>query len=168
MQKLLSLMDRLDAVNDRLGKLLSYGLLALIFVQFAIVVMAANFQAGSIKLQESVLYINSLVFLGAAGYTLLTDGHVRVDIFYRDAAPRTKARIDFFGTLFFLTPFLVFLWWVALPYVITSLRAGEGSFETSGLQLVWLLKSFILLFAASLSLQAVSLAVRSYFAMRKG
>lgn len=167
MNRLLSLMDRLDAVNGRLGKLLSYGLLALIFVQFAIVVMAANFQAGSIKLQESVLYINSLVFLGAAGYTLLKDGHVRVDIFYRGAAPGTRARIDFFGTLFLLIPFLVFLWWVALPYVIASWRAGEGSFETSGLQLVWLLKSFILLFAASLSLQAVSLAVRCCFAMKR-
>jgi len=82
MQKLLALANRLDAINDWLGRTLSYTVILLVLVQFAIVVMSGNFRVGSIKLQESLLYINALMFLGAAGYVLLKDAHVRVDVFY--------------------------------------------------------------------------------------
>ena len=69
--------------------------------------------------------------------------------------------------LFLLFPFLVFVWVIAIPYVFTSWRNLEASFETSGLPIVYILKSFILLFAFSLSIQGVSLAVRSWAAWRE-
>lgn len=162
MQKLLALANRLDAINDWLGRTLSYTVILLVLVQFAIVVMSGNFRVGSIKLQESLLYINALMFLGAAGYVLLKDAHVRVDVFYRDASPGRKARINFFGTLFFLFPVVAFVWVIGLPYVLSSIQNLEASFETSGLQIVYVLKSFILLFAFSLTIQGISLAIRSW------
>jgi len=164
MGDLLKIADRLDAFNGWLGRTLSYLVIVLVMVQFGLVVMSANFQAGSIKLQESLLYINSLMFLGAAGFTLLHDRHVRVDIFYRDAPERAKARTNFLGTLCLLFPFLVFVWWVGLPYALSSWGDLESSFETSGLPIVYVLKSFILLFALNLSAQGLSLGFRSWVA----
>ena len=167
MQTFLKIADRLDALNEMLGKALGPLVIVLVLVQFALVIMSGVFHIGSIKLQESLLYINSLMFLGAAGYTLLHDRHVRVDIFYRDAPEQKKAKINFFGTVFLLFPFLVFVWAIAIPYVFSSWMNLEASFETSGLPVVYILKSFILLFAFSLSIQGISLGVRSYAALKE-
>lgn len=167
MKKLLAIADRLDAINDWLGRTLSYGVILLVLVQFALIIMSSNFRIGSIKLQELLLYINSLMFLGAAGYVLLKDAHVRVDVFYREAPERKKARINFLGTVFFLFPLMAFVWVIGLPYALTSIGNLEGSFETSGLQFVYILKSFILLFAFSLSVQGASLAIRSWSLLRR-
>jgi TRAP-type mannitol/chloroaromatic compound transport system permease small subunit len=167
MKRLLQLADAADACNRWAGAALGWGVLLLILAEFTIVVLAGNFQAGSIRLQESVLYINSLIFLGGAGYALLLDGHVRVDIFYRAKSETAKAKVNLIGTTFFLAPFVAFLWVIAIPFVAVSWRNLEGSSETSGLPLVFVLKSFILLFAFSLTLQGFSLALRSLAILRK-
>lgn len=157
---LLKLADFLDAFNERLGKLLGVLVIALIIVQFAIVIMSSNFKAGSIWLQESLLYMNSLLFLGAAGFVLLKDQHVRVDIFYRDKSERVKNLVNLVGHLALLAPFMIFVWIIGTPYVATSWANLEGSFETSGLQIIFILKSFFLLFALTLSFQGISGIIR--------
>ena len=167
MKKLLVIASRIDAFNEKFGRGLSVLVLALIAVQFTLVIMSANFHIGSIKLQESLLYINACMFLGAAGYTLLHDGHVRVDIFYGKATAKAKARVNFWGTVLLLFPFLIFVWVIGIPYAFHSWVDLEGSFETSGLPVVYILKSFILLFAATLTAQGISLAIRSYAALRE-
>lgn len=165
---LLKLADFLDAFNERLGKLLGGLVIALIIVQFTIVIMSANFKAGSIWLQESLIYMNSLLFLGAAGFVFLKDDHVRVDIFYRDKSERIKNLVNLVGHLVLLLPFLVFVWIIGTPYVTTSWANLEGSFETSGLQIVFILKSFFLLFALTLSFQGLSGIIRTIYALRGG
>lgn len=166
MGRFLKLADAIDAFNRRLGKALSYLVLALIVVQFALVVMSANFQVGSIKLQESLLYINALLFLGAAGFTFLNDEHVRIDIFYRGKSERRKTMIDLLGHHILLIPFMIFVWVIGIPYVATSWANQEASFETSGLQIVYILKSFLLVFAFTLSLQGVSGIIRCLAKLR--
>lgn len=158
---LLKLADFLDAFNERLGKILGVLVIALIIVQFTIVIMSANFKVGSIWLQESLLYMNSLLFLGAAGFVLLKDEHVRVDIFYRDKSERAKNLINLVGHLALLAPFMIFVWIIGTPYVASSWANLEGSFETSGLQIVFILKSFFLVFALTLSFQGISGIIRA-------
>lgn len=153
----LRLMARLE---EALGRLAAAALLLLVAVQFALVVMAAVFAEGSIWLQESRMYLNALVFLGAAGYTLMRDAHVRVDVFFNDLARRERALVDIGGTLLFLVPFLIVLWWGALPYVADSWAIREGSTETGGIPFVYGLKSLILLFAGTLTLEAVAITAR--------
>ncbi len=157
--------DAIDSLNAGLGRLLGWAALLLILVQFSIVVLTNVFRIGSIQLQESLLYINSLIFLGAAGYTLLRDEQVRVDIFYRDASARFKAWVNLMGTLFLLFPVMGLLWVSAWPYVAASWAVLEGSTETTGLQAVFILKSFLLLFTASLTLQGAALAIRSWMVL---
>ncbi len=146
-------------IHTALGALAGAALILLVMIQFGLVVMNAVFAEGSIWLQESRLYLNALIFLGAAGYTLMRDAHVRVDIFFNDLSRRDRALVDILGTLLFLLPFLVVLWWAATPYVADSWAIHEGSTETGGIPFVYGLKSLILLFAATLSLAALALLV---------
>ncbi|MFC4349883.1 TRAP transporter small permease subunit [Kordiimonas lipolytica] len=150
------LVAALDAFQEKSGHVLAVLPLALVLIQFAVVLMVYVFATGSIQLQESLQYINAMMFLGGAGYTAVKDGHVRVDIFYSRMSERGQAIVNFCGTLFLLVPFLVLFWISALPYVMDSWAIKETSVEASGLPFVYILKSTLLLFALTLSLHAVA------------
>ncbi|MEO1150911.1 MAG: TRAP transporter small permease subunit [Pseudomonadota bacterium] len=130
-------------------------------VQFTVVILRYVFGVSFIWMQESITYFHGTVFLLAAGYVLLTDDHVRVDIFYRGASDRMKAWINLYGTYFLLFPVCLLLLWAAAPYVFASWAATEGSNESSGVQLLFLLKSLIPAFAVFLMLGGFSLAMAS-------
>lgn len=153
---------RIDRFNAALGTLLAWGILLLVLLQIGLVIAHFVFKVSSVPLTELLLYINGTVFLGAAGYALSLDEHVRVDIFYRTVSARHRAEVDFLGTLLFLAPMLVLLWWKGGSYVVSSWAMHETSMESSGLAYVYILKSAILLFALVLSLQAVGLLLRCW------
>ena len=161
MSLLAALSRRIDAVNEVVGKAVSWLAIVMVLVQFAVVVMRYIFGLGSIMMQESVVYMYAVIFMAGAGYTLLRDGHVRIDILYRGANRRRKALVNLVGVVIFLIPVSLLIWIKSFPYVASSWRVLEGSRETSGIPAVFLLKSFILVFAALLLLQGVSLAIRS-------
>jgi TRAP-type mannitol/chloroaromatic compound transport system permease small subunit len=158
---LASLARLIDALNDAVGRFTAWAALAMVIVQFAVVVLRHVFGLGSIMLQESVVYLHAILFMVGSGYTLLHGGHVRVDIFYRHAAARKKALIDLAGVVIFLIPVCLLIWWVSWPYVVNSWLIFEGSRETSGIQAVFLLKTVIPLFSALTLMQGISLAARS-------
>ena len=133
----------------------------MVLVQFSAVVLRYVFGIGSIWMQESVIYMHAYLFMVGAGYTLLQGGHVRVDIFYREASPKRKALTDLIGVFVFLLPVCVTIWLFSWGYVARSWQVLEGSKETSGIQGVFLLKSAILVFTALVALQGISLAARS-------
>jgi TRAP-type mannitol/chloroaromatic compound transport system permease small subunit len=96
-----------------------------------------------------------------AGYTLLHNAHVRVDIFYRPNSVRYKAIIDLFGSLQLLLPLVVVVIYFSYGYVLDSWIRLEESREAGGLPGLFLLKSIILLFCMLIGLQGLSLAARS-------
>jgi len=149
-----------DAFNQYLGRILFITPLLLILVQFSIVLMVYIFAIGSIMLQESLQYINALMFMGAVGHTALQDEHVRVDIFYSNMKRTKKDWVNLLGSLFFLMPTIWLLWSVSLSYVGSSFVILEGSSETGGLPFVYLLKGTIILFCISLSTAALSTIIR--------
>ena len=151
----------IDVVNERIGRGAAWLALTMVLLQFTVVLMRYVFGLGSIFMQEGVIYLHAGLFLAGAGYTLLHGGHVRVDIFYRDAGPRRKALVDLFGTLFFLLPVCVMIGWASVPYVAQSWEVLEGSRETSGIPAVFILKSLILLFVVLIALQGVSLMLHA-------
>jgi TRAP-type mannitol/chloroaromatic compound transport system permease small subunit len=159
---LLRLARMTDRLNEWLGTKLAWLALAMVLLQFVIVVMRYVFGLGSVKLQESIVYMHATVFMVGAGYTLLHNGHVRCDIFYSAASPRAKAMVDLFGVAVFLWPMCALIAWVAWPYVAAAWAVREGSPEGSlGIPGVFLLKSVILVFAALLALQGLALAIHS-------
>ncbi|RVU39726.1 TRAP transporter small permease subunit [Hwanghaeella grinnelliae] len=138
----------------------------MVLLQFLVVVMRYVFGTGEIWLQEAIIYQHALVFMLGASYTLLKDGHVRVDIFYSNRSPRTKATVNLLGALFLLFPVMSLIVWASFPYVARSWAVLEGSRETSGIPGVFLLKSVILVFAVMMLLQGLSTVIRSLAFLR--
>lgn len=161
MRLLASFSHIIDTFNKRIGISVAWLALFMVLIQFSVVVLRYVFGYSSIFMQESIIYMHGFLFLLGAGYTLLHDGHVRVDIFYREATPRKKAMTDIFGVFAFLIPvcicFLVYSW----PYVSNSWSILESSKETSGIPGVFVLKSAIILFCGLIILQGLSMVIHS-------
>ncbi|HFD80365.1 MAG TPA: TRAP transporter small permease subunit [Gammaproteobacteria bacterium] len=159
--RLLFLSRRLDRFADRVGHFAAWAALGLVLVTFAVVVLRYLFQIGWIAMQESILYLHASLFLLGAAYTLRHDGHVRVDIFYRDFSPRARALVNLCGALLLLLPVCSFLLWVSWDYVSMAWALREGSPEAGGLPYVYLLKTLIPVAAVLLILQGIAQALAS-------
>ncbi len=148
-------------ITNFAGRSVMWLVLAMAFIQFMVVVLRYAFGLNFIWMQESITYLHGAVFLLAAGYALLIDDHVRVDLFYREASAKQKALVNLFGTYLLLIPVCILLLWAGAPYVYASWQATEGSNESSGLQLLFLLKSLIPIFAVLLLLAGFVSASRA-------
>jgi TRAP-type mannitol/chloroaromatic compound transport system permease small subunit len=153
--------DRIDATTAAIGRWVAWCLLTMVIVQVVVVFMRYVLGLGSIWLQETITYAHATLFMLAAAWTLQQGGHVRVDIFYVNASPCRKALIDLIGAVVLLLPFTIALTVLSLPYVARSWAILERSRETSGLPLVFALKTLIPAFALLLALQGVSQAIRA-------
>jgi len=156
-----SFLNGVDTINDWVGRGASWLTLLMALSTFVIVVLRYGFNTGWIWMQESVVYMHGALFMLAAGYTLLREGHVRVDIFYRPQSRTYKAVIDLLGAVLLLLPTCLLLAYYSYPYVSYSWYVLEGSNEAGGIPGVFLLKSVIPLGALLLALQGLSQAGRS-------
>jgi TRAP-type mannitol/chloroaromatic compound transport system permease small subunit len=161
-RSLQALARAIDRLNEQVGVTVAWLALIIVLVEFTVVLMRYVFGVGSVKMQESIVYMHAIVFMVAAGYTLLHGGHVRCDIFYAAASPRRQALVDLIGVAIFLLPTCALIAWAAWPYVAQAWAVREGSPEGSlGIPAVFLLKSVILVFAALVALQGIALALHS-------
>lgn len=154
-------LDALEQITEWTGRTIAWLTLLMVFGMLAIVIARYAFDVGSIAAQESILYLHACVFLIGAAFALKHDKHVRVDIFYRNFSPKTKAAVDLAGTLLFLLPMAGFLLIESLPYVQAAWSVREGSREAGGLPYVYLLKTLIPVAAGLLGFQALILVLRS-------
>lgn len=163
--RMIRLADRIDRATTAIGRAAAWLVPAIVLAQFALVVARYAFGLGSIWMTEAVTYGHAALFLLAAAWTLSAGGHVRVDVFYAEAKARTRGMIDLLGTLLMLLPFTLVLLWFATPYAAHSWAVLERSQESSGLPLVFLLKTLIPLFAALMALQGVAQTIRALDAL---
>jgi TRAP-type mannitol/chloroaromatic compound transport system permease small subunit len=147
----------IDALIEKIGRLVSWLSLIMVLLVFGMVVLRYLFNVSWVMVQESVIYLHSLIFMLGASYTLKHDGHVRVDIIYQRCSQKEKAWIDLLGTLFLLIPVAIFILWGSWEYVADSWKILESSRNSGGLPLVYLLKSCLILMSGLLVLQGVSL-----------
>lgn len=161
------LLDRISIIT---GHAVSWLTLIMVVTTFIIVVMRYVFNAGFIWLQESVIWMHALVFMMGAAYTLQQEDHVRVDIFYRELSVTGRAWIDIAGSVLFLLPLCGFLAYQAYDFVAISWSLHEASRESGGLPypLIPMLKSILLLMPLAVTLQGVSLILRSIAIIRSG
>jgi TRAP-type mannitol/chloroaromatic compound transport system permease small subunit len=150
-----------EIVTAGAGRIVMWLTIAMALVQFTVVIMRYVFGVNFLALQESTTYMHGAVFLLAAGYALLTNDQVRVDIFYREAPPRRKALIDLLGTYLLLFPVCLLILWTASSYVGVSWSVREGSQEQSGIQAIFLVKSLIPAFATLLAMAGFVIAARA-------
>lgn len=154
-----------DRLNDTIGRGVAWLTLAMVLITFTVVVLRYIYAIGWVWMQESYVWLHGIVFMLGTGYTLLHNGHVRVDILYRTASPRYKAIIDIFGSFVLLLPMVTVVFLVSFNYVVASWLKFEESREAGGLPGLFLLKTVILAFCVLLGLQGLALAGRSILSL---
>ena len=140
----------LEKTINSLGKFISLMIPIMTILMIVIIVARYFFGIGLTGVQELVMYIHALIFLGCAGYVHFKDEHVRVDIFYRDSSNTYKKNINFFLSLFFLIPVCFVVGFYSYELVEMSWKIKETSTEAGGLNFVYLQKSLVILFPATL------------------
>ncbi|MFK7854892.1 MAG: TRAP transporter small permease subunit [Granulosicoccus sp.] len=150
----------LDSFNTYVAIAVRWLVLLMVLVQFAIVVGRYVFGVNSIALQESVLYLHASLFMLAAGYTLLVNKHVRVDVFYARVSSKTRDYIDIIGHIVFLIPMMLAVLYWSWPSVINSWKILEGPISVGGIKAVFLMKSLIPAFCVLVLLQSFAILIR--------
>ena len=140
----------LEKTINSLGKFISLMMPVMTILMIVIIVARYFFGIGLTGVQELVMYIHALIFLGCAGYVHFKDEHVRVDIFYRDSSNTYKKNINFFFSLFFLIPVCFVVGFYSYELVEMSWKIKETSTEAGGLNFVYLQKSLVILFPLTL------------------
>ena len=156
-----------DAINESVGRMISWLTLFMVAVTFLVVVLRYVFDIGWIAMQESVTYMHAIVFMAGAAFTFKHQGHVRVDILYRSFGSRGQAWVNLLGGLFLLLPTALFIAWISWGYVADSWHVLEGSREAGGLPGVFLLKTLILVMPLLLVLQALAGVLRDLVIIRR-
>ncbi|MHC5655872.1 TRAP transporter small permease subunit [Stappia sp.] len=148
-------------LNALIGAIFSWLSLAIVVICFTVVVQRYVFATSFVWMQDLYVWLNGAMFTAVAGFALLRNDHVRVDIFYRPATVRRKAIVDFIGVFLFLFPFTYVVYSYAWPFVSRSWRLHEASANVGGMPGLFVLKSFIIAFAALVALQGLAMVFRS-------
>ena len=133
MKPLLALARVVDALNERVGRLALWLVLACVLISAANAAARYGFGVSSNAFLEIQWYLYSVVFLCAAGYTLKHNAHVRIDLVSGRLSPRARAWIDIFGGLFMLLPACALLFWYGWEAFLESWRINEMSGDAGGL-----------------------------------
>jgi len=155
MDALLKLSRLIDALNERIGRIASWLVLAACVISAGNALMRYGFSLSSNAWLEIQWYLFAgIVMLGAAN-TLRVNGHVRVDVFYSRYGERTRLWLDLLGGVLFLLPMAIIIGWMSWPLFINSYHVGEVSGNAGGL-LRWPVKILIPLGFLLLTLQGLS------------
>lgn len=158
----------IDLVNDRIGRVICWGILLMVILQFAVVIARYVFSTSmlfgipAVWLQEGVVYLHGITILLGTSYAMLWNKNVRVDILYEKASPRVQDLTEFFGSLLFVLPLCFVIGWSAMPNVTIAWMVKEGSLEPNGIPLRYVLKGLVLVFCVLVSAQAVSTMIKSF------
>lgn len=161
LQALALLVRTISGVNRVVGEVLSWLALGCVLVCFGVVVQRYAFSTSTLWMQDLYVWLGGAMFTGVAGFALMRDDHVRVDIFYRPAPVRRKAIADLIGVVLFLLPFIYVVYTYTSPAVLRSWSYYEGSGNIGGMPGLFVLKSFILVFCLLVGLQGLAMAARA-------
>lgn len=165
MQALAWLVRAISGLNRIVGEVLSWLALGCVLVCFTVVVQRYAFATSTLWMQDLYVWLGGAMFTGVAGFALMRDDHVRVDIFYRPAPVRKKAMADLFGVVFFLLPFIYVVFHYSWPAVARSWGYQEASANIGGMPGLFVLKGFIIVFCVLVGLQGLAMGARAVLAL---
>ncbi len=145
----------IDALNGLVGKVVAWLILLAVLVSAGNATIRYAFNMSSNAWLELQWYLFAAVFLLCAGYTLLRNEHIRIDVVYGRRTPRQQAWIDVIGTVLFLLPISTLILYLSVPPVVNSLVSGEVSNNAGGL-IRWPVKILLPIGLGLLILQGVS------------
>jgi len=155
------IMRLINLINRVLGNAFMWLAVGIVAVCFWVVLERYLIGTTRLWMQDLYPWLNGAMFTGVAGFALYRNDHVRVDIFYRPAPIRTKAILDLVGVFLFLLPFAWVVWSYSFTFVKRSWELSEASANPGGMPGLFILKSFILVFAITIALQGLAMAIRS-------
>lgn len=168
MNALLAVSRAIDALNETVGRLVTWLVLAAVVVSSVNAVVRKAFDMSSNAYLEAQWYMFSAVFLLCAAWTLLRNEHIRIDVVAGRFSRRTQTWIDVIGTVFFLTPMVLLVLYESIPWALRAVQSGEVSPSAGGLVL-WPAKILVPIGFLLLLLQAFSeLVKRIAFLQGKG
>ena len=152
----------INHINTFSGKISAWFTTVLVVVICLDVVLRYVFNFSSVAFYDTEWHLFALIFLLGAGYTLQSDRHVRVDVFYSKFSEKQKALVNLIGCVFFLFPFCLIVIKAGIPYVEVSFNMNEKSTDPGGLPYRFLIKSFIVVGFALLLLQGLVVVGESF------
>ena len=176
MEGLVSVSETLREIVNRVGRAGTWLLVPLVLITMWDVVarklvwiqifMVANFGSffESTLMQEMEWHLHTAVFCLVLGYGYTHNRHVRVDFLREDFTFKSKAKVEFFGNIFFMLPFTLVCVYFAIIYVIDSYQINEVSASLVGLSQRWIIKTylpigFMTLFLAGMAVMIQLIAV---------
>ncbi len=155
MTPLLKLSGLIDRVNDRVGKLTMWLVLAAVLISAGNAIVRKAFNIGSNAFLEIQWYIFAAVFMLGVGYVMLKNAHVRIDFISSRLSKRTNAWIDAIGIVIFTIPLSIIMIDLGWPLFARALQSGEMSQNAGGL-IRWPALMLVPLGFAILLLQSIS------------
>lgn len=155
MNALLAISRFIDNINKRVGRAVTWLILLAVLVSAINATVRKLFHMSSNAWLELQWYLFGAVFLLAAGYTLLKNEHVRVDVLATRFSRRTQLWIEIFGVIFFLLPVSLLIMWLSWPFFMDSFVNLEHSSNSGGL-IRWPAKLIIPIGFALLVLAGIS------------
>jgi TRAP-type mannitol/chloroaromatic compound transport system permease small subunit len=166
---LLALSRAIDACTERVGRIVYWLILVVVLISAANATVRKLFNFSSNAYLEIQWYLFSVIFLFGAGYTLLRNEHVRIDIISGRLSPRAQNWIDVAGIVLFLMPMSLVIMWFSWPLFTDSYTRHEVSTNAGGL-IIWPARLMVPIGFALLILQAVSELIKriAFLAGRAG
>ncbi|MBT6338928.1 MAG: TRAP transporter small permease subunit [Desulfobacula sp.] len=155
-----------DKINEWIGSfIVTSAVFLFILVIFSNVIMRYVFNTSFVFMSELEWHVFAFIFLMGAGFTLLHDGHVRVDIFYSMMDRKKQALINLLGVLFLLIPSCYVVLSTSIPWVIVAYKVGEVSIDPGGIPARFLLKATLPIGYLLMLIQGLALCVKSAFTL---
>jgi TRAP-type mannitol/chloroaromatic compound transport system permease small subunit len=145
----------IDAVNEHVGKASTWLILLVVVISAGNAVMRYTVGWSSNGLLEIQWYLFSAVFLIGAGYVLLRNEHIRIDVIVGRFSARTQNWIDVFGLIAFLLPMALIILYLSWPVFMNAWDTNEGSPNPGGL-IRWPVRLLMPIGFLLLTLQGVS------------
>jgi TRAP-type mannitol/chloroaromatic compound transport system permease small subunit len=129
----LSLSRLIDGLSERVGRFVAWLILAAVLISALNAVVRKVFNYSSNGFLEIQWYLFAAVLLVASGYTLLRQEHVKIDVVFGHWSRRTQIKIELFGFIVFLMPFVFSVVIEFMPLLIRAMQSGEMSENAGGL-----------------------------------
>lgn len=133
MGALLKLSKLIDGLNEFVGRHVAWLVLAAVLISAVNAVVRKAFNFSSNAFLEIQWYLFAAVFLLGAGYTMLRQEHVKIDVLLHRFSRRTQVKIEIFGIIAFLFPFVFAVINLVWPLVARAYFTGEMSSNAGGL-----------------------------------
>ena len=137
-----------------------------VIAEFQIVILRFVFSYEQTLMSDLVRFWYGSLFLFASYYTLIREGHVRIDVLYANLSTKNKAKVNLFGSLILGIPLCLTIFFRGMSCKQCVLNQPIMNFETSqstqGMNIKYLMAGFLIIFALTMLIQFTVYILRSY------